>query len=205
MLHEIISYMSQVDPFIIYLILIFFAFIENVFPPSPSDVIVIIGASFIAHQGSMNFVTLLVLTSIASSAGFMLMYWVGKKFGQRLLRSHKIKFITDKDLEHANNWFARYGYLLILANRFLPGTRSAISFFTGMHELKAGKTFVFATLSAFFWNVFIIWLGFALGENIELIDHYLKSYSSAVILITLALIALYLIKKLLAKRKKLGL
>ncbi len=202
MLHEIIAYMSQVDPLVIYLILIFFAFIENVFPPSPSDVVVIIGASFIAVRGSADFITLLILTSLASSAGFMLMYWVGKKFGQRLVRSRKIKFITEEDLRHADRWFARYGYVLILVNRFLPGTRSAISFFTGIHELNFTKTFVFATISALLWNIFIIWLGFALGKNVDVIDYYLRTYSSVVILLTVVA-AVLLIAKKMWKRKKL--
>ncbi len=202
MLQEIIGYMSQVDPLVVYLILIFFAFIENVFPPSPSDVVVIIGASFIAARGSADFIALIVLTSFSSSFGFMLMYWVGKKFGQRLVRSHKIKFITEEDLVKADFWFARYGYVLILINRFLPGTRSAISFFTGVHELNFTKTFVFATISAFLWNVVIIWLGFKLGENVALIDYYLKTYSSTVILATIIIVAFFVIKKVLAKRKK---
>jgi membrane protein DedA with SNARE-associated domain len=197
--------MSQVDITVIYLIVISFAFIENIFPPSPSDVIVIIGASLIANQGAANFISMLILTSLASSAGFMLMYWVGKKFGQKILRSHRLKFISEENLETTNKWFMKYGYALILANRFLPGTRSAISFFTGIHELSFGKTFLFATISAFLWNVFIIWLGFALGQNVEIIDHYLKTYSSTVILITLLLIVFWILKKIVKKRKTLGL
>ncbi|NOX67207.1 MAG: DedA family protein, partial [Chlorobi bacterium] len=48
MLQDTLLYMSSLDPILIYLILFLFAFIENIFPPSPSDVVVVIGASLIA-------------------------------------------------------------------------------------------------------------------------------------------------------------
>lgn len=201
MLHDIISYMSQVDASVIYLIVIFFAFIENVFPPSPSDVIVVVGASLFANQGAADFLGLLISTSVASSAGFMLMYSVGKKFGRKILLHHRLKFISDENLKKTDDWFAKYGYSLILANRFLPGTRSVISFFTGLHELNPLRTFIFATLSALLWNIFIIWLGFVLGKNVDLIDYYLRTYSSVVILITI-LVVIFLIVRRFFKKKK---
>ncbi len=201
MLQEIFNHLSQLNVTYIYLTLFFFAFIENVFPPSPSDVVVIIGASLIAKT-SMGFVPVLLITSVGSAMGFILMYYVGFLFSEKIIRSKKLKFISPEALIKADEWFSRYGYFLILANRFLPGTRSVISFFAGVHELKVTKTFVFALISAFLWNTVIILLGMELGENINKIQYYLNAYSNIILALTAAAILFALIRYFIKKRKK---
>ena len=200
MLQEILTYISTLDTGYIYLILFFFAFIENVFPPSPSDVVVIIGATLISST-SAGFIPILLITSIGSALGFILMYLVGNFFGDKILRSGKLKFISPESLDSTSKWFNKYGYYLILVNRFLPGTRSVISFFTGIHKLKVSKTFLFALISAFAWNVVIIFMGMELGKNVALIDKYLSTYSTIIILLTAVVIFIFVVRYFLKKRK----
>jgi len=200
MLQEILTYISTLDTGYVYLILFFFAFIENVFPPSPSDVVVIIGATLISST-SAGFIPILLITSIGSALGFILMYLVGNFFGDNILRSGKLKFISHESLDSTSKWFNKYGYYLILVNRFLPGTRSVISFFTGIHKLKVGKTFLFALISAFAWNVVIIFMGMELGKNVALIDKYLSTYSTIIILLTAVVIFVFAVRYFLKKRK----
>jgi len=200
MLQEILTYISTLDTGYIYLILFFFAFIENVFPPSPSDVVVIIGATLISST-SAGFIPILLITSIGSALGFILMYLVGNFFGDKILRSGKLKFISPESLDSTSKWFNKYGYYLILVNRFLPGTRSVISFFTGIHKLKVSKTFLFALISAFAWNVVIIFMGMELGKNVSLIDKYLSTYSTIIILLTAVVIFIFAVRYFLKKRK----
>lgn len=201
MLEDILSYISVVDTPYIYLILFFFAFVENIFPPSPSDVVIVVGSSLIATT-ELSFIPILLITSIGSALGFVLMYYVGKLFGEKLIRRGKIKFIKHGDILKADRWFRKWGYKLILANRFLPGTRSVISFFSGVHELDVGRTFVFSAISAFAWNAFIIYLGMVVGHNVELIDYYLNTYSYAIIALTIAVIAVILIRIFWRKKKE---
>jgi len=201
MLQEILTYISTLDTSYLYLILFFFAFIENVFPPSPSDVVVIIGATLIAST-SAGFIPILLITSIGSALGFILMYFVGDFFGDKIIRGGKIKFISKDALAGTDKWFSKYGYYLILVNRFLPGTRSVISFFTGMHKLKIGKTFLFALISAFAWNLVIIFAGMELGKNVELIDKYLSTYSTIFILLTGLIILIFAARYFIKKRKR---
>ncbi|MBU2493903.1 MAG: DedA family protein [Bacteroidetes bacterium] len=200
MLESILSFMNNLDPLWIYVILFSFSFIENVFPPSPSDVVVIIGATLIATT-TIGFFPILVLTSIGSALGFVLMFYVGKIFGNNILRKGKIKFIHRDDLEKTNAWFNKYGYKLIVANRFLPGTRSVISFFSGVNELNVFKTFFYASLSAFAWNAIIIYLGFILGQNVDLIVFYLKTYSNIILIITFIVILFFAVKYFIRKKK----
>ncbi|PIQ08847.1 MAG: hypothetical protein COW71_09590 [Ignavibacteriales bacterium CG18_big_fil_WC_8_21_14_2_50_31_20] len=199
MLESTLLYMSNLDPFLIYVILFLFAFTENIFPPSPSDVIVVVGASLIATT-TLEFIPVLLITSIGSSLGFMLMYFMGKIFGEKIIRSGKLKFITQEGLSNTDIWFNKWGYKLIIANRFLPGTRSVISFFAGVYELEIIKTFVFSTISAFAWNILIIEAGMFLGNNVETIDYYLSTYSLIGTIIAI-IVAVYFAFKYFVKRK----
>ena len=75
MLEHAISLIEHLSPVWIYFVLFFFSFIENIFPPSPSDVVVVFGASLItAASGEISFLPVLLITSLGSSFGFMLMH-----------------------------------------------------------------------------------------------------------------------------------
>jgi len=199
MFENIIAHINELSPFWIYLILFFFSFIENVFPPSPSDVVVIFGAAVLARLSYIHFVPILIVTGIGSATGFMLMYYLGKLFGEKIIRSGKLNFINVESISKTDKWFNKYGYKLILVNRFLPGMRSVISFFSGMTELLVIRTFIFSLISALVWNGFIIYLGFLLGHNVNLIDYYLSTYSNIVLLITVIVIAGFLTKYFISK------
>lgn len=202
MLENIISYISTLDPIVIYLVLIFFSFLENIFPPSPSDVVIVIGSTLIAHS-PIGFIPILIATTLASSFGFIVMYFIGEFLGDRIIRKHRLKFITPELLEKTDKFFAKYGYNLIIINRFMPGTRAVVSFFSGVHKLKPFKTFLYASLSSAGWNILLISLGVALGNNISLIDKYLNAYSNFALWIMIVVggffVARYFIKK---KRSK---
>jgi len=202
MLEDAINYISTLSPFWVYVTLFFFAFIENVFPPSPSDVIIVFGATLISSgDGEISFVLLLIITSFGSSLGFMLMYYVGKLLGEKIVRNGKLKFITPESIDKTDLWFRKYGYKLILANRFMPGTRSVISFFSGFSELGPKRTFTLATISAFLWNVLVIYLGMAMGNNVEKIDYYLTTYSNIIIAVTVIVVAYVIIHKFILKKR----
>lgn len=201
MLQDIVTYISTLDPSLIYLILFFFAFIENIFPPSPSDIVLIIGATLIANS-PIGFIPILLLTGIASSAGFIVMFFIGQFLGDKLLRKGKLKFIKKESLDKADLWFNKYGYKLILINRFIPGTRAVISFFCGVHKLKPIRTFIYAAISSLIWNALLIYFGILLGRNISLIDYYLKTYSNIILVITAMVLFYFLIRYWKRKRSK---
>lgn len=201
MLQDILLYMSNLDPVLIYIVLFLFAFIENVFPPSPSDVVVVIGASLIAST-TMGYMPVLFITSFGSSLGFLLMYLVGKYFGEKIIRRGKLSFITEESLSNTDIWFNKWGYKLILANRFMPGTRSVISFFAGVYELEVLKTFILSSISAFAWNAIIIYLGMAVGNNVEIIDYYLSTYSLLGMTLTIIVALFFIIRYFYKKNKK---
>jgi membrane protein DedA with SNARE-associated domain len=200
MIEHILEFISQLTPFWIYVALFFFSFIENVFPPSPSDLVVVVGGSLIG-TGELHFIPTLIITTVGSVIGFMTLFYIGTQLDRKVIQAGKIKFISIEALTKVETWFKKWGYWIILANRFLPGTRSVISFFAGLSELEIRKTTLLATISAFVWNAIIIYLGVIFGNNIEIIDRYLSAYKNIAWILT-GLVVLVIILRLIFKKRK---
>ncbi|PJA97824.1 MAG: hypothetical protein CO128_10525 [Ignavibacteriales bacterium CG_4_9_14_3_um_filter_30_11] len=200
MIEQILSLISDLSPFLIYCALFLFAFAENVFPPSPSDLVVVVGGSLIAAN-TIHFIPTLLITSFGSLLGFMTLFFIGLKLDQKVLKAGKLKFISKEGLDKTELWFNEYGYFIILANRFLPGTRSVISFFAGISELNAKKTALLALISTLIWNAIIIYLGIIFGNNIKIVDEYLSTYSNIILAITAIVVLIFLIKYFFTRNK----
>lgn len=203
MLEQILTYINHLDPFLIVAALFFFAFVENIFPPSPSDIVIVVGATIVANTAIL-FLPILIITSFGSSLGFILMYYLGNKFGEKVIRTGRLKFVNTESLNKTDKWFAKYGYKLIFINRFLPGTRAVISFFCGIHRLKALRTFLYAAASSFMWYALLIYLGIQLERKVQLLDFYLETYSNIILAVTVVALAAFLVKYLIGKRRTAG-
>lgn len=200
MIEHILEFISQLTPFWIYVALFFFSFVENVFPPSPSDLVIIVGGSLIG-TGELHFIPTLIITTIGSVIGFMTLFFIGTQLDRKIIQAGKIKFISIDALTKVETWFKKWGYWIILANRFLPGTRSVISFFAGLSELDVRKTTLLATISAFVWNAIIIYLGVIFGNNIDVIDRYLSAYKNIAWILTGFIVLVIVLRMIFKKRK----
>lgn len=202
MFEGILNSLQDFPPIWIYASLFFFSFIENIFPPSPSDVVIIVAGTLVS-TGIIGFFPTLFITSFGSVFGFMTLFFIGTQVDKKLVEKGKFKFLSNEALEKAEKWFSKYGYWVILGNRFLSGTRAVISFFAGLSELNFKKTFLLALTSSVVWNLLIISLGVMFGNNVALVDKHLKTYSNIVLAITIILIAILIVRYLLQKRRKL--
>jgi membrane protein DedA with SNARE-associated domain len=201
---EFIRSLADLNPVLVYAVVASIAYAENVFPPFPSDVMIVFAGS-LASLGTIDFTAILLLTTIASTLGFMTMYKLGDWFGLRILEAGKLKFIPRESVHKVEGWFRRYGYSVVIANRFLAGTRAVISFFAGMSELSFLKTSVLSFFSALVWDFLLLLAGRKLGENWQAIALYLETYSKAVtaivIIAILILVARYLYNRSAANKR----
>jgi len=200
MFEDILNNMSGFTPFWIYVTLFLFAFVENVFPPSPSDLVVVIGGSLVS-TGAINFIPAVLLTTFGSVVGFMILFYFGSTVDKKVVHSGKYKYIPVDAIDKVELWFKRYGYYVIIANRFLPGTRSVISFFAGMSMLDVRKSAILAAISAVVWNSIIIYLGYLFGNNVAVVDKYLSTYSNIAIAIAVVVVIVMVIKFYLSGKK----
>jgi len=200
MFEDILTQISTFSPIWIYLTLFFFAFVENVFPPSPSDVVIVVGGSLVG-TGAISFIIALTFASLGSILGFMLMFYIGSTVDKKVIQSGRFKFIPINTIDKVETWFRKYGYFVIVANRFMPGTRAVISFFAGISNLEPKKTIILCFVSALVWNAVMLYLGFIFGDNVEKVDQYLTTYSNIVIAVTAIVILFFIVRFFFRKRK----
>lgn len=201
---EAIIYWLQGLPSIgVYAALWLVCFIENVFPPSPSDVLMLFIATLIGF-GTIDFLPAVGVATAGSVMGFLTAFYLGRTYGRRLMEWGKLPFLTPESLKKVDVWFANYGYWVIVVNRFLAGTRAVISFFAGMSKLQPLRTTILCTISALAWNVGVIWLGSFLGSNWEYGEKILDRYGIAVTILLAAIILFFVVKKLIKRRKGSG-
>ncbi|MBW1816420.1 MAG: DedA family protein [Deltaproteobacteria bacterium] len=199
-----LTYIARLPDALIYIFLGLSAFVENVFPPIPGDTITAFGA-FLVGTGRLSFTGVYVSTCLGSLMGFMLLFRVGGLLGRRFLVERDYRFFKAADIVRAELWFQKYGYYLILLNRFLPGVRSAVSIVGGISRLKPLKVGIFALISICVWNVLWIGLGYALGNNWETVKArmagLLAGYNLAVVMVFAVVILIFLIRKRLKRPK----
>lgn len=175
MLENIISFLQNLPGIYVILLVFLFSFIENIFPPSPSDSIIVFSGTLIP-LGNVHILSLLIAATAGSSLGFLVMYLIGMKFDKKIIETGKLKYIKIDTVLKVEHWFQKWGYWIIVINRFLSGTRAVISFFAGMSLLDLKKTTILATLGALVWNFVLIYSGMVFSENwreiYEKIDYY---------------------------------
>lgn len=198
---DLVEWIEVLPVVSIYLAFFLIAYSENVLPPIPGDLLVVFGG-YLAAEGLVNFPLVLFLTTVASVGGFMTMYWLGYKWGDGIREKRSkfwmFKYVDFKYTQKVQGWMNRWGQGVIMANRFLAGTRSVISLMSGISQTNIRFTIASSTLSSLLWNFILLGSGWIIQENWEEIGRYLSLYSRVVI----ALIAVFVVYKLVRYRKK---
>ncbi len=173
----IISIMNQFGYFGIAVLIT----IENIFPPIPSELILIFGG-FMTTYTHMNIWMVTLFATLGSVAGAVILYGVGW-----LLPAKKLLWIINKwghifglkkgDVKRAESWFIRHGTFTIFFCRFIPLVRSLISIPAGMAHMRKGKFLLYTILGTAIWNVVLVYLGAFAGAGWENMNKYLDVYS----------------------------
>ncbi len=210
MLDQLISFVQTLDNKTIYMFLFAIAYLENVIPPIPGDMPVAFVGSFIAFK-DLSFIGCVFWASLGSVLGFFTMYAIGRYVGdafygvnERLLGS-RIGGLARKIFppEHFNDvraQFAKYGYGLILANRFLTGSRSIISIAAGASSLNVFYVHLCAFISAILWNILLVYGGYFLGENWSMLGDYIATYGAVLTILVVAAFAILVYRYIKQKR-----
>ena len=187
MLEHWVAMLQQLPAEGILLAALVVTFVENVFPPSPSDTLLLF-CGVLVGLGAAPFVPMLLAATVGSVAGFALMFWLGYQFGVRIVQTQRLRWLPLEMVERVQRWFRRYGYWVIVANRFLSGTRGAISFVAGMSELRFVPTLLLSTVSALVWNGLLLTLGWSVGRNWQQVAHALQLYGTIITAVVVALV-----------------
>lgn len=179
LLVTIVDWMSSLPPSMAYLTILSVAYLENIIPPIPGDMLIVFGG-YMAGLGLLSLWLVVLLATIGGSLGFLTMYGIGYKVGEGLLDPAKYKWLPKQKFEVVRGKLQKWGFRLVAANRFLSGLRSVISLTVGMAHMSVRQTAVWCTLSALVWTALIAGAGYYVGENWGVVGEYLRGYGTIV-------------------------
>jgi membrane protein DedA with SNARE-associated domain len=182
-----------------YLGIGFLMFLENLFPPIPSELIMPL-AGFTVAQGKLNFVAAVAAGVIGTVLGAFPWYYAGKFLGEARLRNLADRYgkwltISGRDIDQANSWFTRHGGLAVLLCRLVPGVRTLISLPAGINAMPMLPFLVYSTVGTTIWITLLTALGYWLGSNYELVDEYLGPVSKFVLLGLLVVFGVWIFRR----------
>ncbi|MEM8599194.1 MAG: DedA family protein, partial [Bacteroidota bacterium] len=166
LLNEVVAWMRALPPAGVYAVVLAVAYLENLVPPIWGDSVVVFGG-YLVGLGTVGFVPMVAVATVGGTLGFMTMYGLGWRFDERVWDEGRLSWIPRGPVERVQRWMRRWGYGLVLANRFVSGARSVVPLVVGSARMPAGPTAVCATVSAFVWCLLLVWGGYVLGDQWE--------------------------------------
>lgn len=159
-----------------YLGIVLLMFLENVFPPIPSELIMPL-AGFTATQGKLSLVGVIVAGMIGSVLGALPLYFAGKLAGEERLKAWADRYgkwltLSGDDIEKAKSWFEQHGGKAVLFGRLVPGVRSLISIPAGLSAMPLPLFLLYSALGTGIWAGILAWAGQLLGKNYRKVDQY---------------------------------
>ena len=198
--------LSFVDSFG-YFGIFFLIFIENVFPPIPSEAVLLF-AGALTLTTSLNVPGTILVATLGSLAGAVVLYALGRIFqAERLKRLFAGKFgkvtrLKPEHVEKAERWFLRYEAKAVLICRCIPIVRSIISVPAGFAKIPLPKFLILTALGSAVWNTVLVSIGAALGSAWESAMPYLDKYTYIMIAIMAVLAVAFVIFYIVRRRRR---
>ena len=199
----IISIMERLG----YLGIALLMFLDNVFPPIPSEIIMP-SAGYSASQGQLVLIGVIIAGSVGSLCAAALLYWIGYKCSHQAIfkfvdRYGKYLFIKAQDVKKSLAWFEQYGHRIVFFGRMIPAVRSLISIPAGMSHMPFWKFMFYSGLGTVIWTTFLAYVGFYFGENQALMQQIFSQVGYAIIGIVVAVVVWLLWRRHQRKSKSL--
>lgn len=184
MLAELLDRTGPAAPLLLFLA----AFIEYLFPPFPGDLLVVLGAWYATH-GKLSWpVTFAAVTAgavLGAAIDWRVGRWLGARIGERAASGR-----LDRDqVLRFEAAYRRWGGLLLVGNRFLPGIRAFFFVAAGASGIPLWEVLLFGGLSAALWNGLLLAAGAYLARNLEELIAMVERYNTVALgLLLLALL-----------------
>lgn len=178
----------------------FLMFLENLFPPIPSELIMPL-AGFVVQQGKMDFTLVVLAGVIGTVLGALPWFYAGRLLGEERLKKLCDRYgkwlgISGEDITKSKNWFDRYGNKAVLLCRLVPGVRTLISIPAGIGNMNIIPFLIYSTIGTTLWVLLLTYAGFALGQNYKVVETYIDPISKVVVIVVVVAFAGFVIFKL---------
>ncbi len=183
-LPELIGNAVEANRWVGYSAILLAMFLENLFPPIPSELIMPLGG-FYVQQGDLHFLPVVLAGLLGTVLGAFPWYGIGRLVNEEriqdwLKRHGRWIGISPDELSRSRRWFNRYGIALVFWGRLVPGIRTLISVPAGIELMPLVPFLLWTTAGSLIWTVLLTLAGLALGESYSNVELWMGPFSNAI-------------------------
>lgn len=180
-----------------YLLIFFIAFAESLaviglIVPGSSLILI---SGFLVVAGKGHFGNLVTVAILGAFLGDLLSFWLGKYYGSRILRMRMLRRRRAM-VRFAQAFFVSHGGKSLFFARFLGPIRGITPFIAGVSGFRGATAFVYIAISAILWGICYPGLGYLGGSSLQQAQDFGTHFGLAIIVLLIAVIAHYQIRKL---------
>jgi membrane protein DedA with SNARE-associated domain len=177
-----------------YLGILLLMFLENVFPPIPSEVIMPL-AGFLSARGELSFIGVVLAGTLGSFLGALPWYYAGVFLGEKRMRELAQRYgrwltISPSDVSEASVWFRAHGSKAVFFGRLVPAIRTLISVPAGIAHMPFRAFAAFTLVGSLIWTSVLTLAGYLLNAEYERVAVFLDP-ASKIVLAVIVLIYIY--------------
>lgn len=168
----------------------FLMFLETVFPPIPSEVIMPV-AGLAAARGKLDIFAVIASGTMGAMLGNYFWYLVARVVGierfQPFIERYGRWLTFDwAEIKKAEKLFGRQGWAIVFFGRMLPTLRSLISIPAGLLHMRLSTFVIWSTIGTTGWTTLLALSGWALGQRYATIETVVGPLSIAILVVIAA-------------------
>lgn len=153
-------------------------FLENLFPPIPSELIMPLGG-FYVQQGKLALLPVVLAGLVGTVIGALPWYGIGRLVNEEriehwLTRHGRWIGISPQELHRSRTWFNRHGTALVFWGRLVPGIRTLISVPAGIEMMPFVPFLLWTTAGSLIWTLLLTLAGLLLGESYSKVELWIE-------------------------------
>ena len=207
-LPELIKQAVSVNPLMGYGAIFAAMFLENLFPPIPSELIMPLGG-FLVQQGELRFIPVVLAGLVGTVVGALPWYGIGRLINEEriehwLERHGRWIGISPAELARSRRWFNRFGTALVFWGRLVPGIRTLISVPAGIEMMPLAPFLIWTTAGSLIWTLLLTVAGLLLGESYSNVELWIEPVSKVIkvgLVITVVAVAVWLVLRIWRRRR----
>ncbi len=168
--------------------------------PIPEDITIAAGGILVSYEVT-NFWKTTVVCMAGVLAGDIFVFMMGRYFGSKILKSKFLsRMVKARRIALVKLASRKYGNYLIFFARFMPGVRTPVYFSMGSFRKPFYIFFIIDGLAALISVPVWVYIGMVFGQNLPLLEHYIKNMRVGIYLVVAALLVIVIVFHLMSKK-----
>ncbi|MDD1766136.1 MAG: DedA family protein [Methanomassiliicoccales archaeon] len=173
--------------------------LESACIPIPSEIVMPF-AGWLVYDGKMDLILVTLSGAVGCLIGSIAAYLVGLYGGRKfVIKYGRYLLLSQKSLDSAERWFAKYGTSAVFLSRLLPIVRTFISLPAGMAKMKFGWFVALSFIGSVPWCFALAYVGVILGPNWESITGIFRGLDVLIVVVFVAIVVWYILTRRRAK------